>query len=50
MVYVRVKLSAVEVDVDKDWGGRRIMNVGAPIDMGDAARKRDTIKAMLMVV
>lgn len=33
------KLSELEVDVDKDWGGHRIENLGAPDSNDDAARQ-----------
>jgi hypothetical protein len=35
------KLSELEIDVDKDWLGHRVKNLGAPVDAGDAARKGD---------
>jgi len=35
------KLSELEIDVDKDWGGYKIKNLGAPVDAGDAVRKTD---------
>jgi len=34
-------LSKLIVDVDKDWGGYKIKNLGAPVDTGDAVRKID---------
>jgi hypothetical protein len=33
------KLSELEIDTDKDWGGYRIKNLGPPIDARDAIRK-----------
>jgi len=33
------KLSQILIDVDKDWGGYRITNVGAPAAPGDVLRK-----------
>ena len=35
------KLSELVIDVDKDWGGHVIKNLGAPVDANDAARKTD---------
>jgi len=35
------KLSELEIDVDKDWAGRVIKNLGAPVDASDAIRKID---------
>jgi hypothetical protein len=35
------RLGQLEIDVDKDWRGRLIKNLGAPLDAGDAARKID---------
>jgi hypothetical protein len=35
------KLSELTIDVDKDWGGYKIKNLGAPVDAGDAVRKTD---------
>jgi len=32
------KLSQLEIDTDKDWGGHVIKNLGAPSDAGDAVR------------
>jgi len=34
-------LSALTIDVDKDWARHVIKNLGAPVDSGDAARKGD---------
>jgi hypothetical protein len=35
------KLSELIIDADKDWAGKLIKNLGAPVDPGDAARKGD---------
>jgi len=35
------KLSQLEIDVDKDWGGHVIKNLGAPVDSADAIRKAE---------
>jgi len=35
------KLSELEIDVSKDWGGYVIKNLGAPVDPNDAIRKAD---------
>jgi|GEM_PF-4125577 len=35
------KLSELTIDVDKDWGGYVIKNLGAPVDATDAARKQE---------
>jgi hypothetical protein len=32
------KLSELQIDVDKDWGGKTIKNLGSPIDSNDALR------------
>jgi hypothetical protein len=34
-------LSQLVIDTDKDWAGKLIKNLGAPVDSGDAARKGD---------
>jgi len=34
------KLSLLEIDVDKDWSGKRITNVGAPLTSNDVPRAR----------
>jgi len=36
---VAATLSALEIDVDKDWGGHVIKNLGAPVDSYDSLRK-----------
>jgi hypothetical protein len=43
------KLSALEIDVDKDWLGFKIKNVGAPLDSGDAARLADLLLSKLAI-
>jgi hypothetical protein len=35
------KLSELEIDTEKDWGGYRVQYLGAPIDEEDAARRVD---------
>ena len=35
------RLSLIEIDVDKDWGGHIIKNLGTPVDPADAARLTD---------
>jgi len=40
-VVVELKLSKLIIDVDKDWGGRIIKNLGAPVDPTDSARKTE---------
>ncbi|MEM1523418.1 MAG: hypothetical protein QXU69_10335 [Thermofilaceae archaeon] len=35
------KLSQLEIDVDKDWGGRVIKNLGVPVDPWDSLRLQD---------
>jgi len=42
------KLSGLEVDVDKDWLGHLIRNLGEPIEDGDALRKEDAILKSLL--
>jgi len=37
------KLSALEIDVDKDWGGHVIKNLGAPADPNDSIRLADLV-------
>jgi hypothetical protein len=37
----RFALSNIIIDVDKDWRGYKIKNLGAPVDPNDAARKTD---------
>jgi hypothetical protein len=37
------KLSELEIDADKDWNQKRIMNLGAPIDDNDACRRDDVV-------
>jgi len=34
-------LSRLKIDVDKDWAGYKIKNLGAPVDPSDALRKTD---------
>ncbi|MEM0457637.1 MAG: hypothetical protein QXD76_01130, partial [Sulfolobales archaeon] len=34
-------LSQLTIDVDKDWGGHVIKNLGAPVDPGDSLRLQD---------
>ena len=34
-------LSQLVIDIDKDWQGYKIKNLGAPVDAGDAIRKTD---------
>lgn len=36
-----VRLSAIQIDDDKDWKGRRIRNLGAPAEANDALRKAE---------
>lgn len=33
-------ISTLEIDVDKDWGGKKITNLGAPTNEDDAATKK----------
>jgi hypothetical protein len=35
------KLSELAIDIDKNWLGYRIKNLGSPVDAGDAVRKTD---------
>ena len=42
------KLSGLEVDVDKDWLGHLIKNLGDPLEDGDALRKEDAILKSLL--
>jgi len=35
------KLSELTIDIDKNWGGYKIKNLGAPVDTGDAIRKTE---------
>jgi len=39
--FVVPRLSRLIIDVDKDWAGKRIVNLGAPQGANDAARKAD---------
>lgn len=36
-----VRLSAIQIDDDKDWKGKRIKNLGAPAEANDALRKSE---------
>ena len=36
-------LSQLIIDIDKDWGGYKIKNVGTPVDTGDVIRKADRL-------
>jgi len=38
---VNALLSRLQIDVDKDWGGHVIKNLGTPVDPNDVARKTD---------
>jgi hypothetical protein len=44
------KLSELQIDVDKDWGGRKIRNIGAPLGGSDAARydEVETIRRIVL--
>ncbi len=42
------KLSGLEVDVDKDWLGHLIKNLGEPVEDGDALRKQDAVLKSLL--
>jgi len=35
------RLSLMTIDVDKDWAGHVIKNLGAPVDPNDSLRKTD---------
>ena len=35
------RLSLITIDVDKDWAGHIIRNLGAPVDPNDILRKTD---------
>jgi hypothetical protein len=37
----KLALSNIIVDIDKDWGGYKIKNLGDPVDPNDAVRKAD---------
>jgi len=43
------KLSELEIDVDKDWLGHVIKNLGTPVDSGDAVRLGDLLLSKLNI-
>ena len=42
------KLSGLDIDVDRDWLGHLIKNLGEPVDDGDAVRKQDALLKSLL--
>lgn len=43
------RLSLITIDVDKDWGGYVIKNLGTPVDPSDAARLADIALSKLAI-
>jgi hypothetical protein len=43
------RLSLMTIDVDKDWAGHVIKNLGAPVDANDSLRLGDLILSKLVI-